>query len=360
MIELKNYGFTEFFDKEENKMEGMIPARVTEVHRELYKIISQYGESNARLKGSLLNRILSAQDYPAVGDFVMMKYNDQGDSMIVKVLERSSKFSRPDFSGHAPGYAKTILEQIVAANFDYVFILASMNYDFNVNRILRYITVAWESGGTPVVILTKADLMADYSEQLDMLKEQAMGVDIIAISSVTGLGLDELSKYLQPEKTIVFLGSSGVGKSTLVNALAGEQIMNVNSIREDDSKGRHTTTHRQLITLQSGVMVIDTPGMRELGMWDIEEGLGETFTDIEELMGNCRFSNCTHKSEPGCAILAAIEDKSLEKARWKNYLQLRGEAKYTEDKAGYLRAKKDFFKKIEKSSRARNKSAVKR
>lgn len=360
MIDFKNYGFTQIYDIEENKIEGLIPARVTEVHREMYKVVSEKGESSARLKGSLFNQTGVAEDFPAVGDFVLLRYNEQGDSQIVKVCRRKSKFSRPDYSGHGVGYVKTILEQVVAANFDYVFILASLNYDFNINRILRYITVTWESGGIPVVLLTKADLMEDYLEQLKQVQSQAIGVEVIVVSAKTGLGLDQLAKYMKPGNTLVFLGSSGVGKSTLVNALAGEEIMNVNDIREDDSKGRHTTTHRQLILLKNGVMIIDTPGMRELGMWDIGEGLSEAFSDIEELFTKCRFSDCTHKKEPGCAVIKAIEDGTLEYSRWKNYLLLKGEAKFTEDKAGYLREKNEFFKKLNKDIKTRYKSGGKR
>ena len=352
MIDLTKYGFTERYEIEVN-MEGCIPARVTEVHRELYKVVSAHGESNAKLKGSLYNSTVTAEDFPAVGDFVLLRYNEQGDSQIVKVCPRKSKFSRPDYSGHGAGYVKTILEQVVAANFDYVFILASLNYDFNINRILRYVTVAWESGGIPVVLLTKADLMKDYSEQLKQVQNQAIGVDVIVVSAVTGVGLERLAEYMKPMKTVVFLGSSGVGKSTMVNALAGEEVMYVNAIREEDSKGRHTTTHRQLVLLKNGVMIIDTPGMRELGMWDIAEGLGEAFADIEELFSDCRFSDCTHKSEPGCAVLESINNGILEQARWKNYLLLKGEAKFTEDKAGYLREKKEFFKKINKDAKSR-------
>jgi ribosome biogenesis GTPase len=352
MIDLKNYGFTDRFKIEVN-VEGCIPARVTEVHREMYKVVSAHGESNARIKGSLYNNTETAEDFPAVGDFVVLRYNEQGDSQIVKVCPRKSKFSRPDYSGHAASYVKTILEQVVAANFDYVFILASLNYDFNINRIMRYITVAWESGGIPVVLLTKADLVEDYEEQVKQVRSQAIGVEVIAVSAVTGKGIEELEQYMKPGKTIVFLGSSGVGKSTMVNALAQEEVMNVNNIREDDSKGRHTTTHRQLVLLKNGVMIIDTPGMRELGMWDIGEGLGEAFTDIEDLFLDCKFSDCTHKSEPGCAVLAAIKEGKLEYSRWKNYLQLKSEAKFSEDKAAYMREKKEFYKKINKAVKSR-------
>jgi ribosome biogenesis GTPase len=352
MIDLRKYGFTDRYQIDVN-VEGCIPARVTEVHREMYKVVSAQGESTARLKGSLYNITDTAEDFPAVGDFVLLRYNEQGDSQIVKVCPRKSKFSRPDYSGHNAGYVKTILEQVVAANFDYVFIMASLNYDFNINRIMRYITVAWESGGIPVVLLTKADLVEDYKEQLKQVKAQAVGVEVIIVSAVTGEGIEELAQYMKPANTLVFLGSSGVGKSTLVNALAGEEVMNVNNIRVDDSKGRHTTTHRQLVLLKNGVMIIDTPGMRELGMWEITEGLGEAFTDIEELFPNCKFSDCTHKNEPGCAVQAAIAKGKLEYSRWKNYLQLKSEVKFTEDKVAYMREKKEFYKKINKAAKNR-------
>lgn len=354
MIDLRNYGYTEQYQTEEMP-EGCIPGRVTEVHRELFKVITEFGECNARMKGSFYNKADTAEDFPAVGDFVILRYNEIGDSQITKICPRRSKFSRPDYSGHAAGYVKTILEQVVAANFDYVFILASLNYDFNINRILRYITVAWESGGTPVVLLTKADLVEDYTEQLRLIREQAIGVEVYAVSAKSKEGLKQLERYMTSQKTVVFLGSSGVGKSTLVNALAGDDIMEVNQIRQDDSKGRHTTTHRQLILLNNGVMVIDTPGMRELGMWDVEEGLGDTFSDIAELSNQCRFSDCTHRNEPGCAIQAAIADHTLEGSRWKNYLQLKGEARFTEDKSAYLREKREFFKKLEKANRTKQK-----
>lgn len=359
MINLEEYGYSDYYRMEENEMNAftkdLIPARITEVHREYYKIISQYGESGARLKGSFYNNTVTADDFPAVGDFVMLKYNKTGDSQIVHVLKRKSKFSRPDYSGHMAGYVKTILEQVVAANFDYVFILVSLNYDFNINRILRYITVAWESGGIPVVLLTKADLVEDYQDQLKEVRNQAIGVEVLAVSAATGIGLDQLESICKAGKTIVFLGSSGVGKSTLVNALAGEKIMKVSSIREGDSKGRHTTTHRQLLLLKNQVMIIDTPGMRELGMWEIGDGLGEAFSDIEDLFCKCRFSDCTHTKEPGCAVLKALDNGTLEQSRWKNYLQLKNEAKFTEDKAAYLKGKREFFKKVNKEVKQKQK-----
>ena len=240
----------------------------------------------------------------------------------------------------------------MAANFDYVFIMQSLNLDFNPKRLERYLTLAWQSGATPVVLLTKADLVEDYWDFLTQVERVAAGVNIHVVSSHTGYGLNRLNAYLQPGKTVVFLGSSGVGKSSLVNALAGEEIMAVSAIREDDSKGRHTTTHRQLIRLKSGVMIIDTPGMRELGMWDVSEGLADAFSDVEQFLGRCRFSDCKHETEPGCAIRAAIAAGELDIARWESYRKLQEEAV---DREELMRRKQEWSKGVAEFTRQRNK-----
>jgi len=324
----------------------LIPARITEVHRELYRAICKYGEVTAHIKGTFFHNANGKSDFPAVGDFVLLKYNEYGSSGIVEVLPRKSKFSRTDFSGHAAGFVKTILEQVVAANFDYVFIMSSLNKDFNVNRIARYLTQAWQSGGIPVIVLTKADLCENLEEKINAVREIAIGVDIIAVSSYKGFGLDRLANYLTPGKTIVFLGMSGVGKSSLVNALAGEELMDVKEIREDDARGRHTTTHRQLIRLPSGAMVIDTPGMRELGLWDADEGISAVFSDVEELFSHCRFSDCTHRTEPGCAVREALRDGSLSQERWDRYNAQKQESRFVDDRTGYLNEKRARDKSI--------------
>ena len=313
-------------------------ARVIAVHKDSYNLITEFGECSGKLKSSIYFNNCT-EEFPTTGDFVEIQYNSKGDSLIIKTLKRTSKFSRNDFSGHAVGYVKTIKEQTVAANFDYVFIMQSLNHDLNTKRLERYLAQAWQSGAIPVVVLTKADLIEDYSEYLNLARYTAIGVDVYVISAKTGYGIDQLAGYLQNGKTLVFLGSSGVGKSSLVNALAGNEIMVVNNIREDDSKGRHTTTHRQLIRLDSGVMIIDTPGMRELGVWDLSEGLGESFTDVEQYFGLCKFSDCKHQKEPGCAIQTAINNGELDYERWKSYLTLKKEAEFVNDKAAYLRNK---------------------
>lgn len=336
MIDLNQYGYTQGAAQ---IPDGCLPARITEVRRDRYRAVCERGEVAAVLTGAFQHAAKGRSEYPAVGDFVLIRYNDSGDSGIVQLLERRSKFSRTDFSGHAANFVKTVLEQVVAANFDYVFIVSSLNQDFSSSRILRYLTQAWQGGGTPVVILTKADLVDDYSSQVLEVEALGGGVPVIPISTVTGEGLEALEPYLQPGKTIVFLGMSGVGKSSLLNALAGEQLMAVNGIRESDSRGRHTTTHRQLVVLPSGAMIIDTPGMRELGLWDAKEGLKTSFGNIEHLATACRFSDCTHANEPGCEIREALADGRLDENQWKEYQTQRREAAFVGSKSDYLRQK---------------------
>lgn len=331
MIDLTGYGYPT--GAEYAASDGLLPARVTAVHREAFCAVCAHGEVDAKLKGRFYHLLEQAEDFPTVGDFVLLQYNPQGESVIVRLLPRRTKFSRPDYSGHAVGYVKTTLEQVVAANFDYVFILSSLNRDFNLGRIQRYLAAAWQSGGIPVVVLTKADLCENPGDFLAEVRGIAPGVDLFAVSAQTGAGMEELSARLKPGETIVFLGSSGVGKSSLVNALAGGELMKVKDIREDDAKGRHTTTHRQLFRLPSGALVIDTPGMRELGLWGADEGIREAFADVEELLTCCRFSNCAHNGEPGCAIAAAIGNGTLSADRWNSYRALRRENAFNEQKA---------------------------
>ncbi|NLB39033.1 MAG: ribosome small subunit-dependent GTPase A [Clostridiales bacterium] len=326
------------------------PARVTAVHRERYELVCAAGFTHGRLKRSAYEA--GQADTPTVGDYVIIDDNPLGDSMIPQTLPRKSFFSRR--SAHAGRGG-----QAVAANFDHVFILQSLNRDLNLRRLERYLTLAWDSGGMPVVLLTKADLKTDIAAITRQVGAVATGAPVIAVSAVTGQGLEDLQAYLQPGRTIVLLGSTGVGKSTLVNTLSGQDVMAVREIREDDSRGRHTTTHRQLILLPGGAMLIDTPGMRQMGMWDVDGGLDESFADVTQYLGQCRFDDRSHASEPGCAILAAIADGALPPDRWESYQRLKDEARYADDRAAYLKEKSQWHKEIAKRTRQHEEDAKK-
>ena len=347
MTDIYDYGF-----KDEMVPPGTkgIPARITAVHKERFELFCEHGPISARLKAGIYHN-QSEEIFPAVGDYVLVEYNHLGDSRIIKTLDRHSVFLRSNFSGHAAGYVKAVREQVIAANFDFVFILSSLNDDLRAKRLERYITLAWNSGAGPVIILTKSDLVKDPSKHIEEILSIAAGVPVFALSSKTGSGLEELSAYLKPCNTIVFLGSSGVGKSTLLNTLAGEQIMAIGDIREDDSRGRHTTAHRQLAMLPRGCMVIDTPGLREVGMWDADSGLDEAFHDVTQYFQDCRFSDCRHQNEPGCAVLEAITDGSLSQQRWDDYQKLLSETRFVNDKSGYLQSKQEWHRSISKKVR---------
>jgi ribosome biogenesis GTPase len=374
-VNLKDYGFTEneFAACKNTDLKkdtvNSIPGRIIEARREQFKVVCEHGEVPAELKGSFYHNIEEDGLFPVTGDFVLINYNNTGASLITTVLPRRSAFSRADFSGHAAGYVKNVKEQVLAANFDYVFILSSLNNDLNMSRLARYLTASLQSGGFPVFVLTKADLCDNYSEKASEARKIAREVPVITVSSKTGIGLDELMPFFEPGKTVVFLGSSGVGKSSLLNRLAGRELMDVKDIREDDSKGRHTTTHRQLFRLLSrqdtlydgspvifpGALVIDTPGIREVGLWDSQEGVSLAFANIEELFSKCRFSDCSHRTEPGCAVLAALEDGSLPPVQWKQYQAQRKETDFTINHSAYLRQKKEFHKSIARNNRAARK-----
>ncbi|MCL1844570.1 MAG: ribosome small subunit-dependent GTPase A [Defluviitaleaceae bacterium] len=365
MINLKDYGYIETEGTPDGLGGGrvsraVIPGRVTEFRRNRYTVMTERGEADAVLKGAFVHEAVVREDLPCVGDFVWLEFNESGVSRISGLLPRHSKFSRSDFSGHGYAHIKANREQIVATNFDYVFIVTSLNRDFRVNRILRYLTQARASGGTPVVILTKADLCEDFSAEVEEVRGAAPGVPVHAVSAHTGFGLDGLDEYLQPAKTVVFLGMSGVGKSSLLNALADREIMTVKETRGVDvSKGRHTTTHRQLIMLPCGAMVIDTPGMREIGLIDVDESIAEGFADVEELFSQCKFRDCGHESEPGCAVQKAIENGDLSRTRWEQYLTQRREDKYIDDKSAFLRERTAQYKVWSTQYRAELKSARK-
>jgi len=296
------------------------PARVIELQKNIWRVAWENGEFPARLSGRLWHRLVNSQDWPAVGDWV----EAEAAGMIFDVLPRRSKLSRK-----AAG--RRTEEQIVAANIDTVFVVTALDGDFSPRRIERYLTVIWEGGAQPVIVLNKADLCEDVAGLQMEVEIASPGVSVFAISARDAVGLDQLQPCLRPGSTIALVGSSGVGKSTLTNQLCGFDRQAVRAIA-DDGRGRHTTTSRSLIVLPSGALLIDTPGMRELQLWATEESLNSTFEDIDQLAGHCRFRDCRHIDEPDCAVLGALSDGSMPQDRYDSYLKLRKELAFLERK----------------------------
>lgn len=319
-IDMENLGFGERFSAEAGFYKNLFVGRVASQCKNLYRIITENGELTAEIAGKFRFDVMKQSDYPAVGDFVMLDRNmdAEGNAIIHHVLKRKSAFIRKAAGTSSDG-------QIVASNIDTVFICMSLNNDFNLRRIERYLSVAWDSQAVPVIVLTKADLCADLPQRLSEVDAIACGVDVLVTSSLINEGFPSVKKYLTPGQTVAFIGSSGVGKSTLINKLIGQDVFATQQVRNDD-KGRHTTTRRELIVLPNGGVVIDTPGMRELGLEGAD--LAKTFTDIDELSAKCRFHDCTHTREPNCAVQKAIDDGLLSPERLVNYLKLKKEVKY--------------------------------
>ncbi len=305
--------------------QGYVPGRVVVQQRGLYTLVTDHGELRAQLAGRLAH---DAQEggYPVVGDWVAVTARPaEGAATIHAILPRRTTFVRK-----AADTVQTV--QVVAANVDVAFLVASMNADFNLRRLERYLATAWQSGARPVVVLTKADLCDEPDGVVAAAEAVAFGTPVLAVSAVTGDGMAELAAHLMPGETCVLVGSSGAGKSTLVNAFAGSERMATAGIREDDARGRHTTTHRELVRLPGGALILDTPGMRELGLIDAEEGLGAAFDDIEALAQDCRFSDCGHGNEPGCAMRAALETGQLDPDRWRSFQKLQRELAHLDRK----------------------------
>ncbi|MBN2308596.1 MAG: ribosome small subunit-dependent GTPase A [Candidatus Hydrogenedentes bacterium] len=323
-MNLTELGWNPFFQHhfEPLKVQDLTPARVVRQDRHSYVVQFDGAACPAEISGKLHHDAEPDGAFPAVGDWVAVKRAPGEDKATIHaVLPRKSAFSRK-----AAG-ART-QEQVVAANIDTVFLVSGLDGDFNPSRIERYLTVAWNSGATPVIVLNKADLCADVEARIGEVEAVAFGVPVLAVSATAHDGLDALRPYLAPGMTAAFLGSSGVGKSTIINALLGHERQEVGGVREDDSRGRHTTTHRELIVLPGGGVVVDTPGMRELQLWADDDGLKGAFSDIEELAAECRFRDCAHGSEPGCAVRAAIESGRLDARRYESYLKLKRELRH--------------------------------
>jgi ribosome biogenesis GTPase len=306
---------------EPHAREGLIAGRVATQHRGVYEIFTEFGSMSAQSAGALVHTAAPGA-LPAVGDWVALHVSDAGPALVRAVLPRRTEFVRKA----ATGTANRTEHQVLAANVDTVFLVSSLGRDLNVRRLERYVATAWESGGAPVIVLTKLDLVSADEAEVGRAEVEAtaFGVPVHAVSALTGEGMEALEAYLAPGRTVALLGSSGVGKSTLVNRLAGRDLLETSEIRSD-GRGRHTTTHRELVPLPGGALLLDTPGLRELQLWEADEGLDRTFEDVAALAATCRFNDCGHGTEPGCAVRAALADGSLAADRWESYLKLERE-----------------------------------
>lgn len=339
------------------KKEGLVPGRVVAEYRGLYKVLTENGDYyNATITGKMYYESEDETQLPTVGDYVGIELSGGGNAVLRRILPRKSVFIRK-----AAGQEN--IPQTLAANFDYVFIVTSMNYDFNISRLDRYISIAWDSGGIPVIILSKADLIEDREPIIDDINSNYPGTDWHMTSNITGEGMEGLRSYFIKGQTAVFLGSSGVGKSSLLNYLYGDEIMVVKKLREGIDKGQHTTTHRQIINLPGGGYIIDTPGMRELGLWHAGEGIDKGFSGInkkiENLAGYCRFSNCSHEKEPGCAIRDAIKTGDISGEQYERYKKLLREDRHMELKINSRARHEEHVKRKAFAKKIRSQNKVK-
>lgn len=340
---LEDYGFSAFFsDALASEHPELEAARVVLASGKLFRVVTVEGELDVRTTGRTRHRAEGAAELPTVGDWVGLNR----DQTIEWILPRRTRLSR-----RAPG--KRTTEQVVAANVDQVVVMMGLDADYSVRRLERYLTTVWDSGASPIVVLNKADLVTDFEERRQEVDELSGGVPVIAASIATGLGVDEIERCFAPRETGVLVGSSGVGKSTLINRLLGEQAQETKEVRARDERGQHTTTHRELFVLPSGALLIDNPGIRELQLWADESALEQSFEDITTFAAACRYRDCSHGDEPDCAVTAAVEDGGLAPERFESYRKLQDELRYLrirQDESA-KRAEKQKWRAIHKEMR---------
>ena len=327
--------------------EDAVPARVVAQQRKYWRVAGDFGECWAEASGKLRLAADEGADWPTVGDWVVMELHGADSTAVIQeVLPRRSKFVRK-----SPG--KKIEEQVIAANVDTALLVSGLDGDFNPRRVERYLAQCWESGARPVIVLNKADACEEARGKAAEMERVAIGTSVCVVSARTGEGFAELEELLKPGHTLVLLGSSGVGKSTIANRLLEETLQEVRPVRESDSKGRHTTTTRELFILPGGALLMDTPGLREMQLWDAENGVAQAFADIDSLAAQCRFGDCRHEAEPGCAVLAALRAGTLDPARVENWRKLLREQEFFRRKIDpeARQEQKELWKQIHRAAR---------
>lgn len=339
MIDIEQYGFDSFYRKEFETFKEMRfePGRISAEHKERYTVITGYGEVTGEITGRFLYDTDDTSDFPKTGDWVAVTYFEEDNKCIIhSLLKRRSHFSRGQ-AGKETGV------QVIAANIDYIFIVQSFNLDFSLNRIERYMVMAEEGNCTPVIIINKNDLTDDPEPYLESVKKRLKNIPLFSVSCETGNGFNELKEFIQPGKTYALAGSSGVGKSSIINLLMNDTLQKTAGIRESDGRGRHTTTRRELFLLPGGGIIIDTPGMREFSIRDSDIAGSDIYSDIAEIAEDCRFKDCTHTHESGCAVKDALEKGIISQGHLENYFKLKKESDYIDsliDKNIYLERKK--------------------
>jgi len=346
---LAGWGWNSYFEAfwHGGDWKNAVPARVVAQQRKFWRIAGDFGECWAEASGKLRLAADEGADWPAVGDWVVVEIHGAGTpAMIQEVLPRRSKFVRK-MAG------KKMEEQVIAANVDTALLVSALDGDFNPRRVERYLAQCWESGARPVIVLNKADTCEEVRGRAAEMERVAIGTGVCVVSAKTGQGFDALEEFLRPGHTLVLLGSSGVGKSTIANRLLGEAVQEVRAVRESDSKGRHTTTARELFILPGGALLMDTPGLREMQLWDAEHGVAQTFGDIDALAAECQFGNCTHGNEPECAVLAALSAGILDEARLESWRKLLREQEFLRRKLDpeARQEHKDLWKQLHRAQR---------